>query len=454
MNYGQEKPLGALNSPNSKEPDLFGKDLDLILNTILSQEEQDDDDDDFQIVMDDNYEFRVINKKKSKYTNEDIIELWNDRDFFTILYIDDCECVQDNMWALPFYQSACYRYGYGLHHIDIKTADELYKKSFENLKLAAESGNADAQNAYGGMLWLSGEYDCSINWLEKAASQKHGKAICNLATFYLSGKIPRNKERALELLEEGVCLNIPDCMRTLAVLYVRGTEVSRNLDVAKDLIFKALKCDDKYTKELVGKYTNESFDGSICVDLLIALDLQSIEASNKPSVTNDTVSFGIALPSDSSDKENREWLKSQVNPNMKVPKPASRIEIKMPDLNSANPSFAARLILYVRDRFDDDAPQVYHAAGISRKTYSAIVTNELRPVSKRTAIAFAFALKLSPPEFKAFIASAGYALSSSILEDIIYKACLSAGIYNLSQISKILVSHGEKPLENVSENAE
>lgn len=72
MNYGQEKPLGALNSPNSKEPDLFGKDLDLILNTILSQEEQDDDDDDFQIVMDDNYEFRVINKKKSKYTNEDM----------------------------------------------------------------------------------------------------------------------------------------------------------------------------------------------------------------------------------------------------------------------------------------------------------------------------------------------------------------------------------------------
>lgn len=38
------------------------------------------------------------------------------------------------------------------------------------------------------------------------------------------------------------------------------------------------------------------------------------------------------------------------------------------------------------------------------------------------------------------------------------KNCLifrvSGGIYNLSQISKILVSHGEKPLENVSENAE
>lgn len=77
---------------------------------------------------------------------------------------------------------------------------------------------------------------------------------------------------------------------------------------------------------------------------------------------------------------------------------ADRARGRMPDLHRANASFAAKLVKYVRDRYDGDAPRVYHAARINRKTYSAIVGNELRPVSKRTAVAFAFALELPRDE--------------------------------------------------------
>ena len=55
------------------------------------------------------------------------------------------------------------------------------------------------------------------------------------------------------------------------------------------------------------------------------------------------------------------------------------------------------LIRHVRDR-GGDAPSVYTAARIDRRTYSSIVSHPFRPVSKRTAIQFALALHLERPD--------------------------------------------------------
>ena len=118
---------------------------------------------------------------------------------------------------------------------------------------------------------------------------------------------------------------------------------------------------------------------------------------------------------------------------------------RMPDLHRANASFAAKLVKYVRDRYDGDAPRVYHAARINRKTYSAIVGNELRPVSKRTAVAFAFALELPRDEADDLLQSAGFALSPSILEDMVFAACLDAGLHDLDRVNRILEAHGARP---------
>ena len=122
-------------------------------------------------------------------------------------------------------------------------------------------------------------------------------------------------------------------------------------------------------------------------------------------------------------------------------------------MTSANPSFAARLIIFVRDRFGGDAPAVYNAAHVSRKTYSAIVSNELRPVSKQTAIALTLALRLSDREQQAFLAAAGFALSEFMLEDMIVRRCIIAGIYDIDRVNEILALHGGKTFPSGTELA-
>ena len=131
--------------------------------------------------------------------------------------------------------------------------------------------------------------------------------------------------------------------------------------------------------------------------------------------------------------------------NAHLPPPSSREARKIPDLKSENPSFAAMLVKYVNERFGGDAPKVYNAAHVNRKTYSAIVGNELRPVSKTTAVQFALALNLTRAEADEFIKSAGYAFSASILEDIIVCSCIEAKIYDITDVNTLLTEYGSKP---------
>ena len=135
-----------------------------------------------------------------------------------------------------------------------------------------------------------------------------------------------------------------------------------------------------------------------------------------------------------------------------MPPAADSRKSVIPDLNRANASFSALLIKYVRDRFGGDAPSVYHAARINRKTYSAIISDELRAVSKRTAVAFALALKLSRTEADEFLRAAGFALSSSIREDMVFNACIEAGIYDLARVNQILVNHQARPFPETEED--
>ena len=65
-------------------------------------------------------------------------------------------------------------------------------------------------------------------------------------------------------------------------------------------------------------------------------------------------------------------------------------------------------VKFVNDRFGGDAPRVYSATKVNRKTYSAIIDNELRFVSKTTAVQFALALNLTRAVADEFIKSAGY----------------------------------------------
>lgn len=120
--------------------------------------------------------------------------------------------------------------------------------------------------------------------------------------------------------------------------------------------------------------------------------------------------------------------------------PVPPVTPRPPDLQAANLSFAARVVIAVRDRFGGDAPKVYTAAKLTRQVYSQIVSDETRKVSKRTAVRFAFALHLTKDEAVALLKSAGYAFSNSLTEDFILQACLEVEppLWNLDDVNLLL----------------
>ena len=134
-----------------------------------------------------------------------------------------------------------------------------------------------------------------------------------------------------------------------------------------------------------------------------------------------------------------------------LPPAASRDMKKIPDLKRENPSFAAMLVKYVNERFGGDAPKVYTAAHVSRKTYSAIAGNELRPVSKAIAVQFALALQLTRTEADEFLKAAGYAFSPAILEDIIVCACIEEKVYDIADVNGLLVEYNAKPFASTED---
>ena len=118
---------------------------------------------------------------------------------------------------------------------------------------------------------------------------------------------------------------------------------------------------------------------------------------------------------------------------------------RKPNLHAANLSFAARVIIWVRDRYANNAPAIYKAAYLSRKTYSAIISDENHVVSKRTAIQLAFALRLTREEADLLLHAAGYHLSRSVVEDMIFDACLEANIHSLEDVNHFLLAYECRP---------
>ncbi len=111
---------------------------------------------------------------------------------------------------------------------------------------------------------------------------------------------------------------------------------------------------------------------------------------------------------------------------------------------SRSGTFADLLVRYIRERNGGDAPAIYSAARIDRRTYSAIVSNPFRAVSKRTAIQFALALRLERGDADRLLLAAGYALSPAIPEDIVVAAFIAGGEYDMFKINERLSALGMK----------
>lgn len=361
-------------------------------------------------------------------------------------------------WAAAYYKGVCLEKGLG----GVKIPNKIHQfvaAVIDEIRLAATRGDGDAQNALGSIYeaGYSVDPDCNaaFSWYFKGMESGSPKALYNVARCYDYGiGVPPTYRGAYKIYREAAKRGHAKAQYTVAMMALTGHGVDKNSDIVAYWLQKAAASGHEEAVQIMAACGGDVSTARVVVEAILCQTSQ--RRSRRPLEVCDydfTIQGGSGdsnatpPPSRFMGPHGDFWILKSAPEGSEMPSAATRDAVKTPDLLRANPSFAALLIKYVRDRFGGDAPFVYRSAGISRKTYSAIIGNELRPVSKRTAIAFAFALRLPGAEFRALLKSAGFALSAALLEDLIFKACLDAGIYNLRKISEILEAHGAKPFE-------
>lgn len=90
-------------------------------------------------------------------------------------------------------------------------------------RMAADAGNADAQNSLGSMLQDGKKYGDALFWYEKATLQGHAQATNNAAYLYDLGLgVPQDRNRGLELYSRAADLGWAEAMWNIANLYGAG----------------------------------------------------------------------------------------------------------------------------------------------------------------------------------------------------------------------------------------
>lgn len=102
------------------------------------------------------------------------------------------------------------------------------------------------------------------------------------------------------------------------------------------------------------------------------------------------------------------------------------------------PPFGIILARMVKDRCENKASLCYRRAGVSKQTYSRIISQPHSGVNKTIAMRLCIGLKLSFDEAKAFLATAGYAFSDAIYEDRVFSYCLQNAFYNILDVEQMI----------------
>ena len=104
---------------------------------------------------------------------------------------------------------------------------------------------------------------------------------------------------------------------------------------------------------------------------------------------------------------------------------------------------------YLVDKKGLKSSDVQNKAWITKQVYSKINKNrENYHPDKRTALQLCIGLELNIDETKDFLARAGYAFSSSDLQDIIFRFFIENECYDIIDISDALEKYGLKPILN------
>jgi len=132
-----------------------------------------------------------------------------------------------------------------------------------------------------------------------------------------------------------------------------------------------------------------------------------------------------------------------------MPAPSSSPKAKKKSLEDAvrnlGESFQQRLLRMIDERGMTD-PEVYNRANVDRKVFSKIRCSEDYIPKKRTILALAIAMQLNLDDAKDLLASAGYALTTSSLADVIAAFCFDNGIFNIYEVNMLLFKYGQPQL--------
>ena len=107
--------------------------------------------------------------------------------------------------------------------------------------------------------------------------------------------------------------------------------------------------------------------------------------------------------------------------------------------------FTKKLLRYM-DAKGMTAPMVYSDAGYDRKLFSKIQSDPEYHPRKYTVVRFALALKLNLQETEDLLNAAGFALSRSMLVDLVIGYCITNNMRSVEEVNNILESWG---LENI-----
>ncbi|MBO4540705.1 MAG: helix-turn-helix domain-containing protein [Bacilli bacterium] len=106
--------------------------------------------------------------------------------------------------------------------------------------------------------------------------------------------------------------------------------------------------------------------------------------------------------------------------------------------------FHTYLFRLMKER-DLSDPDVYKKAGIDRKTWSKLISNDVQRPTKRHVAKIVIAMELPCRECKHLIKSAGYILNRDPF-DMVIRYCIEQRIYDPMKVDELLVKQNLKPL--------